>query len=266
MLTDIVLACDGKHPQVVSFEDIFDYHGKKKLARLKSLSAKADANAMSLAYLGDMFPRVQVLRLDNSVIPSIRELSTELSFLRTLSLTHCGLTELDGIQAVCQKVQELYLGFNQIDNLSELLGLHSLKVLSVEHNRIPYVEDVEILKCCRSLKRLVLRGNGAEEHPEYRAEIKRLVPRLVWLDDVRFGCEDVPSKPEPEPEPAPALAPLSADAFCRPPRPLPRLRGTETAPVSRLVTRQRPTALKIPRVVVPVARPTAWHNVGPARL
>lgn len=271
MLTEVLLACDGKRPAKVTFEQLFNYTGKKKLSKLKSLSAKADTNAMSLAYLGDIFPKLQILRLNYSIIPSIRDLSAQLHFLRVLSLEHCGLTELDGITSVSPKVQELYLGFNQIDNISELLGLNQLKILNLEGNRLGNVDDVGILKCCRKLRRLVLRGNGAEEHPEYRSEVKRLIPRLLWLDDVKYGDEEE-EKPEPpvtprEPAlPEPKPMPRSAVAVRRHLPDLPHVPQEEELKAVRPNTRQKPPVVRPKRVIVPVKRPPIWHNVGPIRL
>ena len=271
MLTDVVLACDGKKPAKVTFEQLFDYHGKKKLSTLKSLSAKADTNAMSLAYLGDIFPKLQILRLNHSIIPSIRDLSAQLHTLRVLSLEHCGLTLLDGITSVSPKVQELYLGFNKIDNISELLGLNFLKILNLEGNLIANCDDVGILKCCRKLRRLVLRGNGAEENPEYRNEIKRLIPKLRWLDDVKYGDEEEekPEPPQPPQEPAvPDLKPVprSAVAVRRHLPDLPHVPDEEALKAFRPGTRQKPQVVRPKRVIVPVKRPPIWHNVGPIRL
>jgi hypothetical protein len=49
MLTEILLGCDGKKPQSIEFEAIFDYHGKKNFKKMKSLQAVADTMSMSLS-------------------------------------------------------------------------------------------------------------------------------------------------------------------------------------------------------------------------
>ncbi|OHT06007.1 hypothetical protein TRFO_26080 [Tritrichomonas foetus] len=201
MLTDIILAVDGKKPEKLScLDDIYGYRGKKKFKKMKSFQAVADTRDMSLAYLGDTFPGLQRLHLNNSIISSIRDLRSNLPNLVVLSLAHCGLSELDGISTISGKLQELYLAFNKIEDVSELLGMTSLKILDLESNLIPYVEDVEILKCLTRLRNLTLRGNGCEEHPEYRKEIKRLIPKLVYLDEIKFGEENKESEENNEPK------------------------------------------------------------------
>ena len=199
MLTDIILAVDGKKPEkIASLDDLFNYKGKKKLKKIKSFQAIADTTEMSLAYFGDMFPLIQRLHLNNSIIPSIRDLRSNLPKLSVLHLAHCGLSSLDGITTIAANLVELYLAFNQIEDVSELLGMNSLKILDLEGNLIPYVENVEILKCCRRLRNLTLRGNGCEENPDYRKEIKRLLPRLVYLDEIKFGEEEKVEEPPAE--------------------------------------------------------------------
>jgi hypothetical protein len=263
MLTEILLGCDGKKPQSIDFEAIFDYRGKKNFKKMKSLQAVADTSSMSLSYLGELFPGLQVLRLDNSVIDNIRDISTQLNLLRVLSLEHCSLTSLDGICAVCPRIEELYVGFNQVGDVSELLGLNSLRVLNIESNLIPRVGDVELLKCCRKLRALFLRGNGAEEEPEYRAEVKRLLPQLRCLDGVRFdGPEEAepapppPADAEPAPPPEPEL-PKTAPLFGRP-------AGAAPPPAGDRPTTAVRSAVVKPKIARPVVK--TWYNAGSIRL
>jgi hypothetical protein len=269
-LSDVVLSCDGKRPQPIEFEAIFDYHGKKNLRKMKSLRAVADTRSMSLAYLPDVFPGLQILRLDHSLIPSIRDLCTGLAMLQVLSLEHCGLTSLNGISAVSPKIRELRLGFNQVDDVSELLGLNSLKVLDIQSNLIAGVEDIGLLNCCRKLRALVLRGNGAADDPDYRAEVKRLIPRLRALDDVKFGDEDheEPENARPPAEPLPPEdQPRSAPIARRPLQPLPPIGGRETPEGARPTTAMRQTLAQSRMASRPVVtKPKVWYNTGTIRL
>jgi hypothetical protein len=264
-LSDVVLSCDGKKPQPIEFEAIFDYHGKKNLRKMKSLRAVADTSSMSLAYLPDIFPGLQVLRLDHSIIPSIRDLCTELALLRVLSLEHCRLTSLNGISAVSPKIQELHLGFNQIDDVSELLGLNCLKVLNLESNLIDTVEDIGLLNCCRKLCTLVLRGTAAAEDPNYRTEVKRRIPKLRVLDDVKFGEEDH-EEAEEGPQPT-AEQPRSAPIVKRPLQPLPPAGGEGTPECARPLTAMRQALVQSRRAPRPVVtKPKVWYNTGTIRL
>jgi hypothetical protein len=273
-LSHVVLSCDGKRPQPIEFEAIFDYHGNKNLRKMKSLGAVADTSSMSLAYLPDIFPGIQILRLDHSIIPNIRDLCTGLTTLRILSLEHCGLTSLNGISAVSPTIQELHVGFNQIADVSELLGLNSLKVLNVESNLIASVEDIGLLNCCRKLRALVLRGNGAADDSDYRTEVKRMIPRLRVLDEVRFGEEDQeeaandpPPAAPPAAPPPPEDQPKSAPIARRPLQPLPPPAGRETREGARPTTAMRQALGQSRGAPKPVVtKPKLWYNTGSIRL
>lgn len=258
MLTEIVLSPNGKTPQEITFDELFNYTGKKKLKNIKSFKAKADTTEMSLSYLGDFLPALQILRLDYSNIGSLRDLSTPLPNLKILSLTHCELSSIDGIATISSNIQELYLSFNLIDDISPLLGFNSLKILDLESNLIAYVEDVALLKCCKSLRDLTLRGTGATEHPEYRTMIKQLIPKLQILDGIKFGEEN--KEEEKPPEEPPQLPPISMP----PPKAQPNEPTDEKTP--KLPPLGKNKRMASPKKVLHPRPPKVWHNVGPIRL
>lgn len=189
MLTEIVLSYGEADSQTINFEELFNINDDRKLKNIKSIKAKADTSEMSLSYLGDFLPKLQIMRLDYSNIMNLRDLSTHLPNLRILYLTHCKLTSIEGISTISCKIQELYLSFNLIDDISPLLDFDLLTVLDLESNLIKNVNDVSLLKCCNSISDLTLRGNAASENPNYRSMIKELIPQLTILDGVKF-CND----------------------------------------------------------------------------
>jgi hypothetical protein len=272
MLTDLVLGCDGKHPQPMDFEGLFNYQGKKNLKKMKSLRAVAETTPMSLAYLGDLFPGLQILRLDHSIISSVRDIGTQLPLLRVFTLDHCGLVSLNGICAICPRVEELSAAFNEIDDTTDLLGLNSLRHLNIESNQIASVDGVGLLKCCRKFRSLVLRGNPADQTPDYRDEVKRLLPRLRVLDDVAF--DDPPEDPEPaaaQEAPAPAEEPRDPDLPKTAPIVLRPLGPITPIPYQPGGTENRVATASVSHTMVPskkIARPVvkAWHNIGSIRL
>ncbi|OHS96351.1 hypothetical protein TRFO_10001 [Tritrichomonas foetus] len=282
MLTEIVLCPDGRKPQKIDFDQLFNYNGKKKLKKIKSFSAKADTSDMTLSFLGDYLPGLQTLRLDNSVFSCLRDLSTHLPNLKILSLTYCGLSSIDGIATISGRIQELYLAHNFIDDVSPLIGYNTLKILDLESNLIGYVEDVALLKCCTGLRSLTLTGTGATEHPEYRSEIKRLIPRLQILDGVKFGEEEKQQEQQnqvqQEPE-KPQIAELSEDVPTLDPKvPIPALKSVSSEgnippipPVSEPAQPPKASPVRKNRMVVKTKilqprAPRIWHNVGPIRL
>jgi hypothetical protein len=185
MLSWIILD-DERDAEVIDQESLFKYDGKKDFSNLRSLEAVADTQEMSLSYLGDLFPSLQKLRLNNSIISSIRDVSASLRQLRFLSLAHCGITSLDGICTLSANLEELYLAFNQISDLSELMGLSKLRVLDLEENRIAQITEIEFLSCCPDLRALTLAGNEAADSETYRTDVLSLVPHLIYLDEKRL--------------------------------------------------------------------------------
>jgi hypothetical protein len=193
MLSRIVLEYE-RDAEVIDQESLWKYDGKKDFSDIRSLEAVADTRQMTLSYLGDLFPSLRKLRLNNSRIPSIRDISTRLTNLRFLSLAHCHITCLDGICTLSNSLEEVYLAFNQITDISELIGLSDLHVLDLEENGITRLADVELLSCCSNLKALTLLGNPAAESESYRDAVHQYLPNLLYLDEKRLKGQRRPPK------------------------------------------------------------------------
>lgn len=191
-LTAITIEFDG-NAETLEMEDVIKYDGEKDLAQVRSLEGIANTSEMTLSFLGEFFPGLQKLRLNNSVIPSIRDISTSLSKLRFLSLAHCGLSSLDGLSTLSDQLEEVYLAFNHISDVSELIGMSKLTVLDLEENEIESVEDCGLLACCSGLMALTLAGNPAAESETYREDVMKAIPHLRYLDEKRLR----PRKPKP---------------------------------------------------------------------
>jgi hypothetical protein len=186
----------GQENEITDAEALLEYDGPRDLAEIRSLQAIADTSEMTLSVIGDFFPRLQKLRLNNSIIPSVRDISSNLKQLRFLSLAHCELHSLDGICTISEILEELYLAFNHIGDISDLIGLDKLRILDLEENEIESLADIELLQCCSSLKALTLAGNPGASIPTCREEVKRLLPHLAYLDEKRLQSRK-PSKLEP---------------------------------------------------------------------
>ncbi|KAK8847894.1 Leucine-rich repeat-containing protein 56 [Tritrichomonas musculus] len=195
MLKHIILEFDGDS-ELLEIDDIFQYEGKKDFSRVTALEAIADTTEMSLSFLGDMFPSLQKLRLNNSIIPSVRDISSNFKHLRFLSLAHCHITSLDGISTISDKLEELYLAFNNITDFSELIGMDNLRILDLEENNITNIADVEIFSTCKRLRALTLAGNPAADSDKYRSEVMKYAPQITYLDEKRLRpkVQQSPSK------------------------------------------------------------------------
>ncbi|XP_051477028.1 leucine-rich repeat-containing protein 56 [Apus apus] len=167
--------------------------GVDDLQQVKALQMRVDTRENSLGNLGPYLPNLRELKLNNSLLVSVRDLGTTLSHLHILWMAHCGLSDLDGISS-CSSLKELYIAYNNISDLSQLTWLDCLEVLDLEGNNIEDINQMQYLGLCCKLSHLTVEGNliclkpNAEsaEEPDYnyRAEVKKLIPHLEYLDDI----------------------------------------------------------------------------------
>ncbi|NXL44469.1 LRC56 protein, partial [Podilymbus podiceps] len=167
--------------------------GVDDLQRVKALEMRVDTRENSLGNFGAHLPNLRELKLNNSLLVSVRDLGTTLSHLHILWMTRCGLSDLDGISS-CSSLKELYIAYNNVSDLSQLTWLDHLEVLDLEGNNIEDINQIQYLGLCCKLSRLTVEGNliclkpNAEsaEEPDYnyRAEIKKLIPHLEYLDEI----------------------------------------------------------------------------------
>ncbi|KAJ3112578.1 Leucine-rich repeat-containing protein 56 [Phlyctochytrium bullatum] len=164
------------------------------LDNVKTFEMEVDARQTSLSSLGKLLPNLDKLKLKNGFIASIRDLGVGYNNLTVLWITRCHLTELDGIGSI-GSLRELYLSYNEIEDLSSIAMLDALEILDLEGNNISDIEQIEHLALCSSLQSLNLDGNPvsslyepgsleAERSKHYfRLTVKQLVPSLATLDD-----------------------------------------------------------------------------------
>ncbi|KAM9013769.1 leucine-rich repeat-containing protein 56 isoform 3-T3 [Ara ararauna] len=101
--------------------------GVDDLQQVNALEMRVDTRENSLGSFGAYLPNLRELKLNNSLLMSVRDLGTTLSHLYVLWMAHCGLSDLDGISS------------------------------------------------CSSLR---------EPDYNYRAEVKKLIPHLEYLDEI----------------------------------------------------------------------------------
>jgi hypothetical protein len=221
MISRVILDFDGT-PEEISGDDIYYYSGTKKFHSLTSLEALANTREISLTVLGEFFPNLEKLRLNNSVIPNVRDIGCAFLKLRFLWLPRCGLTSLNGISTVSGNLEELYLAFNQISDVSDLMGMDRLKVLDLEENKIQDLSNIQFLTCCSGLKSLTLAGNPCTFGiRDYVRETARLLPSLLYLDESRIKGRGIASS---EPFESLERTLIVAEQKIRPPEGIPALR------------------------------------------
>jgi hypothetical protein len=196
MISQVILIYDDD-PEPIHCDDLLSLQTSKPPESLLSLEARVDTRDRTLSSLGDQFPQLRKLRLNNSIIPSVRDIGCTLSALRFLSLAHCNLVSLDGIATISQNLEELYLAFNRLTDVCDLMGMERLAVLDLEGNLLANVANVEILGFCPKLKALTLARNPAAGAPDYRSRVQELLPQLVYLDEKRIVRQQKKSPPIP---------------------------------------------------------------------
>jgi leucine-rich repeat-containing protein 56 len=126
-------------------------------------------------FTGERLPNLQHLKLNNSVLGSIRDLGTALRNLEVLWVARCGVSDLDGISAL-PSLSELYLAFNDIKDLSPLTMLEKLHTLDLESNAIDDLEQVEYLGLVPTIRSLTIEGNPCTVAVCYRY----LKTKCIW--------------------------------------------------------------------------------------
>ncbi|XP_071414816.1 leucine-rich repeat-containing protein 56 [Pithys albifrons albifrons] len=167
--------------------------GVDDLQQAKFLEMRVDTREISLGNFGVHLPNLRELKLNNSLLVSVRDLGTSLSHLCVLWVACCGLSDLDGISS-CSSLKELYIAYNNISELSQLTWLDGLEVLDLEGNNIEDIDQMQYLRLCCKLSHLTVEGNliclkpNAESAEEpgynYRAEVKKIIPHLKYLDKI----------------------------------------------------------------------------------
>ncbi|XP_064369281.1 leucine-rich repeat-containing protein 56 isoform X6 [Dromaius novaehollandiae] len=73
--------------------------GVEDLQQVKALEMRVDTREKSLGNFGAYLPNLRQLKLNNSLLVSVRDLGTTLSHLHVLWMARCGLSDLDGISS-----------------------------------------------------------------------------------------------------------------------------------------------------------------------
>ena len=164
----------------------------QSISELQSLSdsnylqVSLNSNEIAIDNLGNLLPGLRMLKLTcGSVIPSLRCLGSSLHALHYLYASHCLIEFIEGVGTMSQ-LQELYLAFNFISDLSPLSVLENLTILDIECNRVRDQNQITHLALCSSLKNLSIHGNPICEElgNNFQTRILTLIPNLVKIEGV----------------------------------------------------------------------------------
>ncbi|XP_075137487.1 leucine-rich repeat-containing protein 56 [Leptodactylus fuscus] len=167
--------------------------GEDNLQEVTTLQMCVDTRERTLGNFGTHMPNLRELKLNNSVIMSVRDLGTSLSHLQVLWMARCSLTDLDGISSF-SSLKELYLAYNDLKDLSQVSMLENLEILDLEGNSLDNIGELQYLALCSKLTALTVEGNPICGRPSpedtessdynYREAVRRIIPQLQYLDDI----------------------------------------------------------------------------------
>ena len=137
-------------PDPGGLEEICDFFSEARLQQLVGtsdvesvtfLEVRINAEEIVMRDLGVRLPNLTEMKLNNSNITSFRDLGTAFKNLSVLWLARSNVQELDGISGLVS-IKEIYLAFNEIKDLSALVGCDGLEVLDLEGNVIDDMGEV----------------------------------------------------------------------------------------------------------------------------
>jgi dynein light chain 1 len=109
---------------------------------------------------------------------------TGLDKLEILSMGRNCLKRLDGLEAVSNTLQELWISYNALEKLAGIERCSRLRVLYASNNKIKDWAEIERLAGLEHLEDLLLLGNPVcgDDEAGYRAGVLRRLPQLKKLD------------------------------------------------------------------------------------
>ncbi|KAG5460479.1 MAG: hypothetical protein BJ554DRAFT_7468, partial [Olpidium bornovanus] len=109
-----------------------------------------------------------------------------LSCLKILSLGRNCIKKIEGLDAVADTLEELWISYNLVERLNGIECCKKLRVLYASNNKIKAWEGVLPLKELPVLEEVLLTGNPLEEKctadGNWRDEITKKLPGLKKLD------------------------------------------------------------------------------------
>lgn len=239
----------------ISDEYLLHHCGVEDLRKVTRLEISVDSEEQTVESLGSQLPNLRELKLVQSLVHSIRDLGTQLHNLKVLWMNRCGLKELAGIVAL-PLVEELYLSFNEIGDLSPLSYNDTIQVLDLEGNSIE-ASEVEYLETLGQLRELNLAGNPVARRRTYVRDTMSALPNLALLDDELVAQKDLSFDDK---DASPSLGECSTDVEpglgSEPDEDQLVLEGLKKGVYKRMLSRQSSTARPA------TAAPAAWG--GPA--
>ena len=125
------------------------------------------------------------LRLSTNSIDKITGLNG-MECLTILSLGRNQLRKIEGLDANCDTLEQLWVSYNQIGTLAGIEKLHNLTTLFMSNNKIADWKEVERLASLPKLRDLLMVGNPLWQ--THQAEGNWRVEMLKRLPNIKVRC------------------------------------------------------------------------------
>jgi len=147
----------------------------------------ADTTNMSLQPFGEALESLTELKLNGSVINSIKDVGTSFKKLKVLWISRVGLKELSGL-AMFPSLEELYASYNFVSDISDIEYLENLHTLDLEANNI--AEIMQLTYLSPNLKHITLIENKVAENKEYTQTLLKYGKHLESIDNVSIKKDE----------------------------------------------------------------------------
>ena len=149
-------------------------------AGLRCLTVGVDSASVDVSVLGELCPALQSLRLLPAVshVSSLRDLGRGFGCLLRLSAVRCGLTDLEGVDAL-PSLTELDVSGNPIADLSPLQSALRLTRLSCRQSAVLRCQQLDWLQELPALRQLDV---GLQPTGRVRLAVIAALPQLQTLD------------------------------------------------------------------------------------
>ena len=160
-----------------------DISGSEDLNEVQSIEIKVNTKETTVGNFGKYLPALTQLTLNNSFIPSIRDIGTSFHCLTTLYLSKCCLSDVDGI-ATIQNLTKLDISSNNVSDISPISFLDNLRELNASDNSIDNVGQIDYLTLLAELVILIITDNPVCDNNEdlFRDYVLSKLPNLQILN------------------------------------------------------------------------------------
>ena len=175
--------------ELLTEDKVLEIAGENDAKDVRTIAMRVDTSEQSIAHLGRLVPNLREIKMSGSILASFRDFGSGFRNLKIIYLSRSGITDLDGV-GVLAAVEELYLAFNDIRDVTPLFMHDNIQILDLESNRVEDMSSLDQLGTCPKLHTLNMLGNPVVHAPKYRRVVCHHIQTLQTLDDEPVSWEE----------------------------------------------------------------------------